>query len=181
MVQPMLILRRPIALVGMPGSGTSTLAKALGRSLGLSHLDLDELFESKQGCSITEFWERQGESAFRVMERFLLLETLTKPPKILALGGGAPAFLDQAEVLRHQATMVYLKAEVNELAHHLDMELRPVFRSDEDQIQQLKNLQARREGFYQRAHLVLEAYQSEPILIELVSKFCRDSGTLINL
>ncbi|HEX5625568.1 MAG TPA: shikimate kinase [Saprospiraceae bacterium] len=180
MVQPMLILRRHIALVGMPGSGKSTLAKALGHSLGLSNLDLDEWFERRQGCSISEFWERQGESAFRVMERLLLLEVLTRPPMILALGGGTPAFFDQAELLRNHATVVYLKAEVNDLARHMEAEFRPMFRSEVDKTLQLRNLLSKRKGFYQRAHMVLEAYQSEPILIELVSKFCRDNGTLIN-
>ncbi|MDO5083460.1 MAG: shikimate kinase [Arachnia propionica] len=78
-----------IALIGLPGSGKSTVGPRLAERLGVPHRDVDQLLEQQQGRSITEIFATDGEAHFRELERDLTLELLAAPG-VLSLGGGAP-------------------------------------------------------------------------------------------
>ena len=61
--------RRPmIFLVGLPGSGKSTVGRQLGRRLRIPFIDSDQAIEMRLGCTIRAFFEREGEPAFRDIE-----------------------------------------------------------------------------------------------------------------
>ena len=57
-----------LALVGMPGSGKSTVGRQIARKIGCVFVDSDHVIEQRLGCSIKEYFERQGEAAFRDVE-----------------------------------------------------------------------------------------------------------------
>lgn len=78
-----------VALIGLPGSGKSTVGPRLARRLGVPHLDVDHVLEQRQGRSIAEIFASDGEAHFREIERDLTLELLASPG-VLSLGGGAP-------------------------------------------------------------------------------------------
>ncbi|MDO5068161.1 MAG: type I 3-dehydroquinate dehydratase [Propionibacteriaceae bacterium] len=78
-----------VALIGLPGSGKSTVGPRLASRLGVPHRDVDQILEQRQGRSIPEIFATCGESHFRELERDLTLELLTLPG-VLSLGGGAP-------------------------------------------------------------------------------------------
>ena len=69
----MLFDRNNIILIGMPGCGKTTLAKAVGEATGLPWYDCDALIEEKAGRSIAEVFATWGESAFRTMETAALI------------------------------------------------------------------------------------------------------------
>ena len=58
-----------IFLVGMPGSGKSTVGRALARRLQLPFVDADTVIEERLGCSIRDYFDHQGEAAFRDVEQ----------------------------------------------------------------------------------------------------------------
>ena len=67
-------LRAPVvALIGLPGSGKSTIGRQLARLWSMRFVDSDHVIEQRLGCSIREFFEREGEQAFRDMESQLSL------------------------------------------------------------------------------------------------------------
>ena len=77
------------ALVGMPGSGKSTVGRQLARRLGLPFIDMDHLLEQRLGCSISSFFEQHGEPAFRDHETALLAELAAESgDMVLSTGGG---------------------------------------------------------------------------------------------
>ena len=78
-----------LALVGMPGSGKSTVGRQLARKLGVGFVDTDQVIELRIGCSIRDFFEREGEAAFRDIEAQVLDDMTQTPCGVMATGGGA--------------------------------------------------------------------------------------------
>jgi shikimate kinase len=93
---------RPIVLVGMMGSGKSTIGRRLALRLGLPFCDADEEIERAAGLSITELFAKYGEPHFRDGERRVINRLLQKGPSVLATGGGAFVQPDtRAAILQH--------------------------------------------------------------------------------
>ena len=79
---------RPIALVGLMGAGKSTVARALSERLGGLVADLDAMLEAEWGGPVADFFEREGEPAFRRLEGRLLDQALAAGAGVIACGGG---------------------------------------------------------------------------------------------
>lgn len=147
-------------LMGYMGSGKSAIGKALARRLALPFLDLDELIEKQEGLTISEYFARHGEPAFRKVEHEALKAALIQEDFVMALGGGTPCQPDNLTLIRANGTSIYLKVPVDMLygrlkqirahrpllAHLSDGELRPFI---ERQLEE-------REAFYLKADLVAD-------------------------
>jgi shikimate kinase len=80
----------PIAvLIGPPGSGKSSIGRAIGKLADTTFLDTDALIEELTHKSIKEIFEQQGEPAFREIEEEVVLGVLRSEPGVVALGGGS--------------------------------------------------------------------------------------------
>ena len=78
-----------IFLYGPPGSGKSTIGRKLALKLARPFFDLDKVIEAKKGCAVSEIFAKEGEAAFRALERGVLQEVAAgNPPSVIALGGG---------------------------------------------------------------------------------------------
>ena len=82
-----------IALIGLPGSGKSTVGRQLARRLQLPFFDSDHVIEQQLGCSIREFFEREGEGRFRDIEASVIEELTRNPAAVLTTGGGLSEFI----------------------------------------------------------------------------------------
>ena len=78
-----------IVLVGMMGSGKSSIGKLLSKKTGLDYIDIDALIEKKENKSITEIFKLNGEKYFRDLEEKISIKKLKKYNNIISLGGGA--------------------------------------------------------------------------------------------
>ena len=81
---------KSIVLIGPPGSGKSTVGKALARRLKRSFFDTDSMIEEKSQKKIGEIFVDEGEDAFRNLEYIVLQEVIQLPNCVISLGGGAP-------------------------------------------------------------------------------------------
>ena len=81
-------LNKNIVLIGMMGSGKSTLGYLLSKSIGLKFLDVDKIIEKETGLKIINIFEKKGETYFRNLEEEITLKLLKNKGKIIALGGG---------------------------------------------------------------------------------------------
>lgn len=108
-----------IIMLGFMGSGKSAVARSLSRRLGMPFLDLDARIETEIGCSIAEFFAREGEPKFREIETRLLLELLQKKA-VISPGGGVAAQPDNQKILQEAAQngalIAYLRARPETLA-----------------------------------------------------------------
>ncbi len=109
-----------IVLVGLPGSGKSTLGKELARKMDLPFVDLDAAIEEREGLPVAEIFSKKGEDFFRQLEAESLRTLLeTVQPMVLATGGGAPCFFHNMGLINQKGCSVYLEVSFEALAQRL--------------------------------------------------------------
>ena len=82
-------LNKNIVLIGMMGSGKSTIGYFLSKSIDLKFVDVDKVIEKETGLKIFDIFEKKGEVYFRNLEEKITLKLLRSKKKIISLGGGA--------------------------------------------------------------------------------------------
>lgn len=102
-------------LVGMPGSGKSTIGKALARKLKLPFIDADQEMLQHTGVAIATIFELEGEAGFRVREAQLIGELCRREGILLATGGGAVLQEENRVALRQTGIVIYLHASLDHL------------------------------------------------------------------
>ena len=110
------ILSRPIVLIGLMGSGKSTVGRRLAARLHLPFVDADHEIEVAAGLSIPEIFARFGEAHFRDGERRVISRLIDGNPKIVATGGGAFMQDDTRQLILDKATAIWLDADIDVLA-----------------------------------------------------------------
>lgn len=155
-----------IFLIGMMGSGKSTLGAQLAAALELPFLDTDAVIEKKEGRSIEQIFEQEGEVYFRECEQQLLQE-LPVEACVVACGGGLPCFYSNMELLKSKGIVVYLETAAEQLFERIKGDaLRPKLQD----VKAFKLLKAQREATYQKAHFKIDANQTvEQIVAEVLS------------
>jgi len=137
-------------LIGPPGSGKSSVGKALSRELATSFVDTDALIVEAQGQSIPEIFADGGESGFRAIERQVVLHALTSNVGVVSLGGGA--VLDeevQEAISASSAHVIFLRVGLSNVLARIGAKAdRPLLSADPEQ--QWKELFAKREAIYSR-------------------------------
>ena len=105
---------RGVALVGMPGCGKSTIAQAVAQELGRACVDLDAEIERAAGKSIPEIFAQDGEEAFRAAETRAARQ-FSRENAVLATGGGCVLRAENAQALRANSLVVWLKRAIDQL------------------------------------------------------------------
>jgi shikimate kinase len=146
---------RSIVLVGMPGSGKSSIGRRLAPRLGLEFVDADQEIEVAAGMSIADIFAQHGEPYFRAGEARVIARLLDKGPQVIATGGGAFANPDTRALVRARALSVWLKADVDLLLRRVKRKNdRPLLRvADPEAV--LKSLLTEREAIYAEADITV--------------------------
>lgn len=145
-----------ISLIGLPGSGKSTVGRQLARRLHLTFADSDHVIEQRLGCSIREFFEREGEERFRDIEAEVI-DQLTQGGGVLSTGGGAVLRQTNRERLRERGKVIYLKSTPEELMRRLRHDTQRPLLQVQDPQQRLRDLYAQRDPLYREtAHFVID-------------------------
>jgi len=131
-------------LIGLMGSGKSSIGRRLAKHFGISLIDLDDCIVEKAGRSIPEIFTEQGEEGFRDLESEALREVLGKPA-VIATGGGAILREENRALLKRYPPVIWLKASPEFLAKRIDGDSnRPLIAAGET----LKKLQQQAEIRY---------------------------------
>jgi shikimate kinase len=121
-----------VLLVGMMGSGKTTVGRLLAERLGWPHLDSDEIIEATTGRTVPEILRTDGEAAFRAEETKALAQAVTaEGPAVISVAGGAVLAAENRTRLRSAGPVVWLRAEVATLAGRVgDGSSRPLLEGD---------------------------------------------------
>ena len=162
---------RHVVLVGLSGSGKSTIGRALARRLGRPFVDTDALIVQRAGKPIPRVFEEHGEPAFRAFERDAVQGALSGPDAVIATGGGAPVDPDNRSALWTGNLVIWLDAPVAALAARVGRAGagRPLLAGDP--MARLEQLRAAREPVYAAAHLRIDTAQlSVPAAVDAIAR-----------
>ncbi|RYG13531.1 MAG: shikimate kinase [Burkholderiales bacterium] len=144
-------------LVGLPGSGKSTVGRQLARRLGLGFVDTDHVIEQRIGCSIRLYFEREGEAAFRDVEALVIDELTQQHRGVLATGGGAVLRESNRLQLRERGHVMYLRSSPEEVFRRLRHDANRPLLQVGDPLTRLRDLYEARDPLYREAaHFVIE-------------------------
>lgn len=115
-----------IVLIGMMGSGKTTVGRLLADALGRELVDTDALIEERQGRTIPEIFAADGEGCFRDLELGICEEFGKKSDLIVSCGGGLPMRVDAMASLRYNSIIFWLNRDPGETYDSLDISGRPL-------------------------------------------------------
>ncbi len=136
-------------LIGLPGSGKSTIGRRLAKAMGCSLIDTDAVIEERYGRTIAEIFAAEGEPGFRRIEEQVIREALDNHDGILSLGGGAVTTAGVREALAGH-TVVYLEISAAEgIRRTSGSTVRPLL-AGPDRAEKYRSLLADRVPLYRR-------------------------------
>jgi shikimate kinase len=142
-----------VYLVGMPGSGKSTVGPELAALLGVPFVELDAEIERAAGKSVPAIFAEEGEGRFRELEAAALTEVATRDPSVVSCGGGVVLEPANRITLRATGTVVFLSVPLEILRSRVvPAAERPLIHEEAD----LERLLQEREALYREfaAHVV---------------------------
>ena len=146
-----------VFLVGLMGAGKTTVGRALAKKLDKQFIDSDHEIEARSGVSIPVIFEIEGEAGFRQREADVIRNLTAREDIVLATGGGAILRPENRELLKSRGTVVYLRADINQILQRTAKDKnRPLLQSG-DPRQKLEQLSSEREPLYREvAHIVID-------------------------
>ena len=172
-------LDRPIVLVGMMGSGKTSVGRRLARTLQWPFQDADWAIENAAGTTIANIFDEIGEEAFRQSERQVIARLLSEQGhQVLALGGGSFVAAETREIIRDKAFSIWLDADIEVLVKRTGRrDDRPLLKSG-DPRDILSRLLEQRRPTYQEADLMVDSGTGS--LGEVVLRILKALETLID-
>ncbi|HHL4077801.1 shikimate kinase [Burkholderia sp. A2] len=140
---------RRFCLVGLMGTGKTTVGRHLAERLSIDFVDADALLEARLGYPIRECFARDGEQVFRARESEVIEEIAGRPDVVLSTGGGAVLCARTRSTLKRRFTVVHLTATVDEIhARTRHDQSRPLLQTD-DPVATLQSLIQQRHPLYE--------------------------------
>lgn len=120
------MLERHIFIIGMPGSGKSSLGRRVANVLRLPYVDCDQRIASAVGCTIPEMFERYGEQAFRNAETNLLIQLTREQPSLVSTGGGMVMQETNRRIMRNHGVILLVDRPLEEILSDIKLDRRPM-------------------------------------------------------
>jgi shikimate kinase len=156
---------RHILLVGLPGSGKSTVGKLVAEALGADVIDIDGLLVREMGKPVSQIFGMLGEARFRQMEREAVNAAQARGPCVIVPGGGWAAQPGQLQAAKQLSLVIYLKCSAaSATKRSQEGEARPLL-AGVDPGQRMRSLLEEREPFYLQANHQVDAEYGNPAAV----------------
>jgi len=147
-----------LILVGMMGSGKTTMGRALARHLHKAFADSDEEIQKRTGVNIPHIFDVEGEPGFRLRESAVLSDLVKRDNLVLATGGGMVLAEQNRALMKQSGIVVYLRASVNDLWHRTRHDRNRPLLQTHDPLGKLTELYQQRDPLYQQvADIVVQS------------------------
>ena len=155
-------MAKHILLVGLPGSGKSTVGKLVAEALNTSIIDIEGLLVREMGMPVVQIFGMLGEPKFRELERDAVNAAQAREPCVIVPGGGWAAQPGQLEAARPASLIIYLKCLAETaIKRSQESEARPLL-AGVDPVQRMRALLEEREPFYRLADHVVNTESVPP-------------------
>lgn len=153
-------LQKPIVMLGMMGTGKTTIGRAIAKILGLEFLDTDKKIEEKAGLTTPEIFSQFGEKKFREVEAKIITELLNQDKKrVIATGGGAVVNTESLAYIKNKTLSVWLNTDLENLYKRVSKNKNRPLLQTENPKKTLKNLMDDRKHFYEQADIHVQMKQ----------------------
>ena len=150
---------RALVLVGMPGSGKSSIGRRLGQRLLLPFTDADTEIEQAAGMSISDIFASRGEAEFRAGEARVIARLLDEQPRVISTGGGAFMNANTRALIAARGISIWLKAEISVLLRRVKRKTdRPLLQTPDPE-GALRRLLSDRESIYTLADITIASHE----------------------
>lgn len=169
------IMAKNIVLIGLMGSGKTTLGKLLAQKTGMEFIDTDEMIVERAGKPISKIFEDEGELHFRDLESEVIEEISQKVGCVVSTGGGAVLRNENVENLQKTGVLFYLSASPETLWERIkDDDTRPILHGD-DPASILRRVLAARKPLYEQADYTINTENPpEEIVEEILKLYSKD-------
>jgi len=168
------MMRRNLVLIGMPGSGKTTIGGLLAEKLGRKSIDLDAFIEKHAGHSINELFCQWGEEYFRKLETEVVLMMEKEEASVISTGGGIVKRAINMESLKKNGIIIFIDRNVNDIMNDLDASTRPLLAGGADRLIQLH---AERYDLYKKYSNF--TFKNEGKINEVVENICNIVRSLL--
>ncbi len=146
-----------IFLVGLMGSGKTTIGRALAKRLNKRFVDADHEIEARTGASIPLIFEIEGEASFRQREADVIRDLTEQQGIVLATGGGAVLNETSRRLLKERGIVVYLRASVSSILQRTSHDRNRPLLQTADPKARIEELSVQRAPLYEEvAHIIVE-------------------------
>lgn len=161
-----------IILIGMMGSGKSTVGKILAEKTDLKYVDIDQLIEEHSRRSIREIFASEGEARFRVLESDVVQDVTKNSGQIISTGGGVVLKDNNINLLKSSGMIFHLHAASKVLKERIESDtgVRPLLLADDPEVK-LRKLWKSRLPLYQKTadfEINTEKYNPVEIADEII-------------
>ena len=163
-------MKRHVVLIGLPGSGKTTVGRLVAGKLSAGFVDIDSVIVRREGKPITMIFAERGEQAFRELERHEMDGALGLEPAIIAPGGGWAAQPGAVAGAKPRAFVVYLRTRAETAAQRATTEgTRPMLLG-EDPVALMRQLLKEREHAYLEADAKVDTdkLSAAQVMVEVV-------------
>ena len=151
-----------IYLIGMMGSGKSTVGKILAKTMAIPFVDLDHYIKVKKNKSVSNIFREDGESHFRELESDALSH-LENSNVLVACGGGIVLNKTNREKLLSTGKIILLHASISKIAERLKNSIDRPLLQEKERIQELTKIWDERKKDYQEtAHIIIDTDMKSP-------------------
>jgi shikimate kinase len=170
-----------VVLVGLSGSGKTTVARQLARRLGWRFVDTDHVIQKQAGMTVQEIFQAQGEPAFRALETETVIDVCRRSRQVIATGGGSFVNDTNRAHLLNGNLVIFLESSPETLASRLhrniSREPRPMLETGGDLVERLAELGRQREQTYRAAHHVVQTDARTPREVaDVIAELVRTRG-----
>ena len=171
-----------LILVGMMGSGKTTMGRALSKHLGKEFVDSDEEIQKRTGVTIPHIFDIEGETGFRQRETAAIRDMAGRDNMVLATGGGAVLAEQNRPMLQQNGIVIYLKANVHDLWQRTRHDRNRPLLQTPDPYAKLTELFQQRDPLYRQvADIVVQSGKQSAHalmlhLVDEIEKFRKNNG-----
>ncbi len=178
-----ILVNKPIVLVGMMGSGKSTIGKRLANKLNIQFYDSDKIIEEREGLSVLDIYDYRGEEYFNNKEIEVITEILSYGPVVLSTGGSSFMLEKVRELVKNSSISIWLDTKIETIHERVSRRnTRPLLNVD-NKLEVIQQLVDERTPTYQLADIKVESgdmdahYVVDTLLLKLKSFFPTDTKT----
>lgn len=160
---------KSIFLCGFMGCGKTTVGRTLAKRTGKEFIDMDKYIEKKENMTVSQIFETNGENYFRDLEHQVCCELSQKKDLIVATGGGALTFKRNVDVLKKNATVLFISVPLEIIAKRLKNDTTRPLLQRADKEQAMKELYEKRLPLYtEAATVVVDGSVSTKAVVSLI-------------